>query len=261
MASTPFVKPTAPELRAHLWSIRTELSEATELLVDVGTRAEVHRPHQVVQSVLFEVRTPIALEESQFLTIDATQTISDGTYVRLVLAIATVFVLHLHHDDRSALLNREASELFAHLLLKDFHTFHEVWVLLTQTNVLLLQKPPRQTAHFPFRTNVWTRAHNHVHAILLSQFTECSHVVVVREVELTFVLLVDVPENINTNGVHAQCLRHLDAVVPISTRNAGVVHFCCLHDERFSIQHERSFASLESTLLLCHHWQTRKGTE
>ena len=261
MACAPFVEPSRPEFRTHLRSIGTQLTKTTELIVDVSTCAEVHCPHQIVQSVLLEVRTPVALEESQLLAIDATQTIPDSTHVRLVLAIATIFVLHLHHDDRSTLLNGKPCKLLAHLLLEDFHAFHEVRVLLTQADVLLLQEPPRQTAHFPFRTNVWTRAHNHVHAILLSQFAECSHVVVVREVEHAFLLLVDIPENVDANGIHTQCLRHLDAVVPIGTRNARVVHFGSLHDEWFSIQHERAFARLESTLLLRHHWQTRKGTE
>ena len=38
---------------------------------------------------------------------------------------------------------------------------------LTQADVLLLQEPPRQTAHLPFCTNVWTRTHDDVHAFLL----------------------------------------------------------------------------------------------
>ena len=77
MAGTPFVEPTAPELGAHLGRIGSQFAQAAELLVDVGTGAEVHGPCQVVESVLLEVARPVALEQSQFLTIDAAQTIAN----------------------------------------------------------------------------------------------------------------------------------------------------------------------------------------
>ena len=77
MAGTPFVEPAAPELGAHLGRIGSQFAQAAELLVDVGTGAEVHGPRQVVESVFLEVARPVALEQSQFLAIDAAQTIAN----------------------------------------------------------------------------------------------------------------------------------------------------------------------------------------
>ena len=63
MAGSPLVEPSAPEFRAHKGRVGTELAQPTELVVDIGSRAEVHGPHQVIQSVLLEVGVPVALEQ------------------------------------------------------------------------------------------------------------------------------------------------------------------------------------------------------
>ncbi len=55
VASSPFVEPSAPELRAHLGAVGTQLAQFAELVVDIGTRAEVHRPREVIQAVLCEI--------------------------------------------------------------------------------------------------------------------------------------------------------------------------------------------------------------
>ena len=86
--------------------------------------------------------------------------------------------------------------------------------------------------------------------MLLSQTTESCHIVIVREIELALTLLVDIPEHIDTEGVHAQRLTHLDAMFPIRTGNTGIMHLGCLYQERFAIQEERLVANCE---IACHH--------
>ena len=55
MGLSPSVKPSAPVLRAHERHVGAQLLEATELVVDVGTCTEVHRPYEVVEGVELEV--------------------------------------------------------------------------------------------------------------------------------------------------------------------------------------------------------------
>ena len=239
MASAPLVEPAAPELRAHLWCVRTQLAKTTELIVDVGTRAEVHRPGKVVQSVLLEVARPVALEQCQFLAIDTTQTVANLADVRLILAIRAILVLYLHHNDRTTILDSQRLQLLTHLLLEDLYALHEVWVALTQFNILLLQQPPRQTTHLPFRTHIGTRTHDDIHAVLLCDTAKLSHIVITSEVKLTLFLLMDIPEHIDTHRVHAQSLTHLNAMIPVSTGNTGIVNLGCLHHERFAVEKER----------------------
>ena len=238
VASSPLVEPSAPELRAHQGTVGTQLLESAELVVDVGTRTEVHRPGQVVQSVLGKVGTPVTLEEFHLVKAALAHHIAYGTDVLLVLAVAAVFVLHLYHDDGATLLDGQVTQLFAYLGLKLLQAFHEEGVFLAQAYVLLLEEPPGQTAHFPFRTNVGTGAYDDIHAILLRQFHEGTDVVVVREVELIHLLLVDVPEDVDAQRVHAESLAHLDALFPVGTGNTGVMDFGSLHHEGLAVEQE-----------------------
>ena len=63
MVGSPLVEPSAPELTAHQRAVGTQFLQAGKLLVDVGPRTEVHGPDEVVQSVLGEVGSPVALEQ------------------------------------------------------------------------------------------------------------------------------------------------------------------------------------------------------
>ena len=121
--------------------------------------------------------------------------------------------------------------------------------MLAQPDILLLEQPPRQTAHFPFCTDIRAGAHDDIHAVLLSQTAELGHVVIAREIEVTLRLLMDVPENVDADGIHAQRLAHLDAVLPIRARDARIVNLCRLYHERLSIQQEGLVAHGEGTLL------------
>ena len=245
MAGTPLVEPAAPELRAHLRGIGAQLAEAAELLVDVGTRTEVHRPCEVVKAVLLEVARPVALEERQFLAIDAAQAVANLRHIGLVLAIGAVLILHLNHDNRTTILDGQRLQLLAHFLLENLYAFHKIRIALAQTDVLLLQQPPGQTAHFPLSADIGTGAHDDIETVFLCQAAEFCHVVVAREVELVFLLLMDVPEDVDAHGIHAQRLAHLDAMLPVGTGNTGIMDFGSLYDERFAVEQECSLADGE----------------
>ena len=163
----------------------------------------------------------------------------------------------MNHDDRTTILNGEWSQLLAHFLLEDFYSLHEVRILLTQTDILLLEEPPRQTAHFPFCTNVWTRANDDIHAVLLSEAAESCHIVIASEVEFAFLLLMDIPEHIEADGIHAKSLAHLDAMLPVGTRNTRVVQLGSLNHERFAIEKECLVAGSEGATFLCRHHLSR----
>ena len=74
--------------------------------------------------------------------------------------------------------------------------------------------------------------------MLLCQAAEAGDVVLSLEIEFAGVLFVDVPEGVDADGVHAQCLAHLDAVFPIFGGNARVVHFGGFHHERLPVEQE-----------------------
>ncbi len=238
VASAPFVEPSAPEFGAHLGRLGAQFAQAAELVVDVGARAEVHRPHEVVEPVLGEVGAPVALEERHLVEARVADDVAHFADVGFVLAVGAVFILHLHHDDGSALLDGEPAYLFAHLLFEDAQSLHEVGVALAQAYVFFLQQPPGQSAHLPLGADVGSGAHDDVHAVFLRQADEGREVVVAREIELSLLLLVYVPEDVDAECVHAQRLAHLDALLPVGSRDAGVVYFGGLDDEGLAVEQE-----------------------
>ena len=121
--------------------------------------------------------------------------------------------------------------------------------MLAQPDILLLEQPPRKTAHFPFCTDIRAGAHDDKHAVLLCQTAELGHVVLAREIEVTLCLLMNVPENVDADGIHAQRLAHLDAMLPIGTRDARIVNLGRLHHERLSVQQKGLVAHGEGSLL------------
>ena len=247
MLAAPLVEPSAPKLRAHFGSIGTQFAETTELVVDVGTRAKVHSPDEVIETIVGEVARPVTLEELNFVEAYFAQRIANSADIRLIDTIRTIFVLDLHHDDGASLVDGEVGNLFGHLRLEDLQALHEVGVEFTQTNILLLEQPPWQTAHLPFGTNVRTGTKDDIHAVLLSQLDESAEVVVLGEVEHTFLLLMNVPEHIEAQRIHAECLTHLDTMFPIGTRDAWIMYFGSLHDERLAIEQEGSLSGFKST--------------
>ena len=250
MAGAPFVEPSAPELRAHQRRLRPQFAQTAELTVDVGAGAEVHCPHQIVQSVECEVARPVALEERNLVESRPAHYVAYGTHVSLVLAVGAIFVLHLHHDYRSSVLNGERSELFAHLRHELGYAVHEVRVLLAQTYILLLEQPPGQSAHLPLGAHVRSGAHNDVHAVLLCQAAEGCDVVLSGEVEFAFTLFVYVPEHVEADGVHAERATHPDAVLPVRARNARIVQLGSLHHEGPAVEQKCLVAGCERTAIV-----------
>ena len=249
MARPPLVEPPAPILGAHERRLGAKLAELLELVVDVGAGAEVHRPHKVVKAVLGEVAGPVALKQGHVAEASGTHGVADGRHVSLVLAVGAVLVLHLHHYYGAAVLYRQRRELLANLVHEAAHALHEVWVLLAQPYVLLLQQPPRQAAHLPLCAHVRAGAHYDVHPVLLRQAAELGYVVLPGEVEFALALLVDVPEHVHADGVHAQRTTHLDAVLPVWAGYARVMQLGCLHHERLSVEQECLVAGSERAAL------------
>ena len=170
--------------------------------------------------------------------------------VCFVFTITAVFVLHLYHDDGSTVLYGERSQLSGHFLFEPIYTRHEVRILFAQAYILLLEQPPGQSAHLPFGTHIGAGTNDNVHAVLLGQPAELCHIILPAEVKLSLALLMDVPEDIDADGVHAQCLAHLDAMLPVGAWDARIVNLGSLDHKGFAVKQKRLVACGECVLCL-----------
>ena len=254
MISSPFIEPSAPEFATHQGAIRTHFFQWSELLVNIRACTEVHGPYKVIQRIQLEIRRPVALEESHIAEV-LTHDVAYLGYIFFAFAIRTVFILHLHHNNRTALLDSQSCHLVRNFFLEDSHTFQEIRVVFTQTDVFLFQEPPRQTSHFPFGTYVWSGAKDDIHIVLLAKAAKLSQILLSGKVEFSRFLFMEVPKNIQANRIHAQRLTLLDAMLPISTRDARVMQFGCLYHKRLSVEQESPLSCFECSTLS--FWRTR----
>ena len=90
--------------------------------------------------------------------------------------------------------------------------------------------------------------------MLLCRTTESSNIVLTGKVKLTFFLFMDIPKDIDTNGIHPQCFAHLNTMFPIGLRDTGVMKFGGLHHKWFTVQQKGILAGFKfagSSLCLC----------
>ena len=192
----PVIKPSAPELAAHQRSVGTYFFQFGKLLVDISSRTKIYSPKQIIQTIIQEIRTPVTLEQRHFSKACGAYRITDGRHIGLVRAIRTIFVFHLHHDDVTTTGNLQILQLLAHFMHKGSHVLHIERIESAKLHAVVLQQPPRQTAHFPFRTYIRTGTHNDVHAMLLSQFTESRNILVACKVIIAGSFLMQIPKDI-----------------------------------------------------------------
>ena len=60
---------------------------------------------------------------------------------------------------------------------------------------------------------------------------------------------MDVPEDIDADRIHSQRLAHLDAVLPVGTRDTRIMNLSSFHRERFAIEQKRLVASSKGARL------------
>jgi len=58
---------------------------------------------------------------------------------------------------------------------------------------------------------------------------------------------MDIPEDIETERVHAESLAHFDALFPVGAGDARIVHLSCLNHKRPAVEEESAFSHCEIT--------------
>ena len=245
MFSSPMVEPADPELAAHQRSIRPELLQTGKLFPDVGSCSEIHRPQQVVQTIVREIRIPVALEKRYTREAGFEQDILYLRNILFVSTIRTILILHLNHYDISAFRNLERGKFLTYPVQEKAHMVHIIRIESPEFYIFLFQQPPRKASHLPFRTYVRARTDNDIHSVFLRKTAEFRYVSIALKRELAFLLFVVIPEHIHTDSVHTQRFAHTDAVFPILSRDTRIVKFGSLHDERTAIENKLAVAYRE----------------
>ena len=139
-----------------------------------------------------------------------------------VVAETAVFVLDLEHQDGSALGDLQGLYHLGQSADVALRRRHIPCVQASDLQVRHAQKVCRQAPEIPLGAYIGPRPQQDPHVLLSDNLQEGGDVVVRGgEIEASLRRFVEVPEDINRDGVDTHCLGHADAVTPILGGNAG----------------------------------------
>ena len=254
----PMVEPSAPKLATHQRCIRTSFLQLLKLCINIGSCSEINCPNQIIQSVTLKSRTPVTLKQRYIGKTGSFDYITYIGYIFFVGSIGSVFIFHLYHNDISSAAHLQIRQFLTNLIHKEFCPFKEIGIIGAELDIFLFQQPPRQSAHFPFRTDIRTGTQHDVHSMFLCQTAKCSNVILPFKIKLALFLFVYVPKSINTNGIHAKCLTHLYTMFPILGRNTGIMHLGCFYQKGLAIQQKCFITNRKSMFLLLYRTTPHK---
>ncbi len=220
-AGVPVVKPAAPELAAHEGAILLEILQRQDL-GHVG--AEVGYGQKLGQSAAAEHPTAGAVrgEEGAVDAVFAVD-VHHLAEVGLVVAVAAVLVLHLHHDDTAAVGAEVGTDTAEELGVVGAHLIQVQGIVTAQGDMGVLEQPGGQAAEFPLGADVRTGTEDDVEPQLLGGLDEAGNVQHIREIEDALFSLVEVPAAVGLHGVKAAGLQLGEAIRPVLGAGAVVV--------------------------------------
>ena len=123
------VEPAAPELTTHERGVGAYFFQFLELFVDIGSPTEIDGPYQVVEGVVLEIGTPIALEQRNVCKSGSFHDVSDVGDVFFIGCIGTVFVFDLYHNNIASFGDLEVGKLFPDFIHEQFGPFQKIRIV------------------------------------------------------------------------------------------------------------------------------------
>ena len=153
-----------------------------------------------------------------------------------VIAVAAVFVFHLHHDHPAAVGDEMGPDPGQQLPVVGTNLFQIQRVIASQAHVGVGKQPGGQSAEFPFSADIRTGADNDVKSQLFSGFDVFFNIQHAAEVKLTLFAFVEIPAGIGFQRVEAAGFQLFQPVFPIFRHNPEIVHGTGNDPERLSVQ-------------------------
>ena len=248
MDLSPRVEPCGIVLAAHKRPLRRDLTKFRKRRLWIGP--EVDDLQELGNRAVRNLSASVT-REKWHLEAGRAERVVNRAHVLLVVAVAAVLVLGLHHQDRSALRDLQRREHLADLGEIALRRLQVLGVSRPHPDAVPRQKPPWETALVPLGAGVGAGTENDPESFLLRDAAELRDVLVRRrEVELALLLLVEVPEHIRADGVESACADHLQAMPPVLWRDAREVNLSAADDERLAVQQKRPLADGERMRLL-----------
>src|SRR5215470_6786074 len=196
MLVPPGVKPSDPELAAHLRHVSAKLLEPGELSLRRIGSAKVDCGQHIGQRTFCKFLRAVRRVQ-QRVEASVGNHLPNGTQVSFVAAERTVFVFHLDHDDRTAIRDLKGSEFPTDALHVSSCSFEKPRICTSNVHGRRGKQPGRKPTKLPLRANVWTRSKDYPETFLLRGTNERGNVQIPVKVELAGFGFVQIPEDVS----------------------------------------------------------------
>ena len=175
----------------------------------------------------------------------------NALHVFLVVAERTVFVLHLHGDDRATVRDLQRGQFPAQALQPALRRTQKPLIGAAQNDFRIGQQPRRQAAKVPLSADIRTGAEDDVETLFLRHSDKCGYVEITAEIVDSGLGFVNIPEDVRRNRIQTHRLRLLKAISPVFVWNASVVDFTGDNLKWFFIEYELVAFNLDTVGRRC----------
>ena len=223
MLLAPVIEPAGPVFARHVRTVGTQRVERGKAVLCLA-RAEVDHRRQFRKRAIRNLFGTIGGVKQVGCHAGLLQQALERLHVRVIVAERSVFVFHLHGDNRAAILQQQRTDLFGEAREPALDGRGVFRFIAAQDDAAVLQQPRWIAAKFPLRADVWAGAKNHVQALLLRFANVLRDIVLPCEVVDARPRLMEVPEDVGRDGVEPHGASLAKPVAPIGTRHARVMH-------------------------------------
>ena len=218
----PVIEPAVPELHAHLGLARQLALGHLQHLQGAG--AEVHGGQRSLDGAAGEPHAggPVGGHQ-QFVDAALTQAVAQVGQVRLVVAVAAVLVLHLHHDHVASAGGLPGGDHGDQQVEPRVDKRQVAGIADPQAQVAVAQDPAGEPAVLPLGADVGARPHNRIQPLLPGDVQEAAQVADAGEAGGLRGGLVHVPGHVGLHRVAAHRDQAAQAVAPLLGVHAEVV--------------------------------------
>ena len=231
----PGIKPAGIKLAANQGAAGHEFAGFLEIAG--GVAAEIGGLKEVGAETVFHLGRRVAGEERD-IEPGIQQGLANIAHVFGILAVKAIFILRLHHQNRAAMGDLLAPEHAADFLEVGFYGIDISGIARTQFNAVILEQPPRRTAHLPFGAGIRAGPENDPQPFFLGNLAKLGVVRLAGPDELAGLRLVQIPEQVGADRIEAHGLGEAEPLAPVFLGHAGGVDFAAADLEALAIQQE-----------------------
>lgn len=223
MLLVPVIEPAVPVFHAHHRLARAEFPQRAKVSRRVA--AEIDRGQHPVQGAApqHEGGRPVGGKQQAVHPVVPVN-VRDGPQIILIVAVAAVFVFHLHRHDVPPVGGQPGRHMAEQLLVIPPHLLEKQRIVAPQPHVPIGQQPGGQPSHVPLRADVGPRPQDDHQPERGRRVNEAADIQPAGEIENALPPLVQVPAGIGLHRVEPAGPQLFQPILPVVRHHPEIMN-------------------------------------